>query len=606
MGGVDICLFFTLRSYVVLSLVSHTGGGDYPVENIQEFLDKGEFTTFFEHSTSGMINLYDGMYLWSVSDKRLDAITSLMSHGEPVKVYLEASYTPRWMSGWYSSDSTQCVNNSPERDEWYSDLVSATVSRYRTGGIYGLSNGIAGIGLWNEPDGCGALLPSLPQEQANLLDSRPAMIRYGEIASLAADAIRDIDPTIEIISGGFSSPSVSLATSSYGWQGDVYYKMQPMFSGENTIWEPPSPYPVKRIVWNIMPTALHWHPYRGHTENGEYAKEWYDPLVIDSEDLMFRNRPGNLPLFLNEILVSASFPLHDWTQMRQYAMEYCPIYALTEWGGVEPDWWLFYTEWRANYFITANLMLLETNDMDLLAPYPASADKWWVPAEGGGWHNIEYIPAGLETYADYAYIHMSNQLSGKYCLDVNETIVVPNGRVSVWEFNDELSFRVGMIALRTRRDDPDTAFDYDEMHTVQIAIPAGVTGVVHTGIRGDELSDVVINNGSIDVDVNGYVSYIELFYTEQDQMIPTQLSEVEWAVSSSSITAISLSNNVRDRLIIFDMSGRITEMIEGVSVGPFREFYWNWIESQKPNGIYFASFSRVGDIIDTRKVVVLK
>ena len=579
-------------------------GGNYPVEYIQEFLDQGEFTTFFEHSTSGMINLYDGMYLWSVSDRRLDAITSLMSHGEPVKVYLEASYTPRWMSGWYSSDSTQCVNNSPERDEWYSDLVSAVVSRYMPGGVYGLSNGIAGIGLWNEPDACGALLPSLPPQQSCLLDSRPAMIRYGEIASMAADAIRDIDPTIEIISGGFASPCAWLGAL-YGWQGEVYYKMQPMFSGENTEWPPPSPIPALPIIWNVMPTALHWHPYRFHTENGDYTEEWYDPLVIDSEDLMFRNRPGDLPLFLNEILYRATFPPYDWTQIRQYAMEYCPTYALTEWVGI-PHWRLFYTEWRANYFITANLMLLETNDMDLLAPYPASADKWWIPAEVGGWHNMEYPKPGLETFADHAYIHMSNQLSGKHCLDVNETIVIPNGRVSVWEFADESSFIVDMIALRTCRDDEYTVFDYDEMHTIQIAIPAGVTSVEHTGIRGDELGEVMIINGTIEVDVNGYVSYIELSYDNQDQMISTPFSEVEWTVSRSSITATTLSNSARDRLLIFDMSGRVTETIEGVSTGPFKEFYWNWSESQKPDGIYFASFSRAGEIIDTRKVVVLK
>jgi len=576
-------------------------GGDYPVKYIQEFLDQGNFTTLFEHSGTRPNNLYDGMYLWSVSDRRLDSLTTLISHGEPVKVYLEASYTPRWMSGWYSSGSTQCVNNSPERDEWYSDLVSATVSRYRTGGVYGLSNGITGFGLWNEPGCAGLLPPSLPSYPIRSVMN--AMIRYGEIACIAADAIHEIDPTIEIISGGFQCPA---ANPNYYWKNEVYHKLQPAFSGQLAEWPPPLEYPEARIVWNTLPTALHWHPYRDHTENEKYAEEWYDPLVIDSEDLMFRNRPGDLPQFLNEILLSGTPRPYDWTQMRQYAMEYCPTYALTGWGGGIPNWREFYTEWRANYFITSNLMLLETNDMDLLAPYPASADRWWILGGLGGFHNMEYPDPGLEPFSDSAYIHMSNQLAGKLCLDVNETIVVPSGRVCVWEFADESSFTVDMIALRTRREEPHTAFDHEEMHTVQIPIPAGVTDAVHTGIRGAEMNDAVINNGSIEVDINGYVSYIELFYVDQDRMISTSSSGIEWTVSSNSITATTLSDYAGDRLIIYDISGRVTESIEGVISGPFREFYWNWSDSQKPNGIYFATFSRAGEIVDTRKVVVLK
>ncbi len=504
-------------------------GGDYPIDLIEEFLDGGNFTSVFEHSVSGVLNPYHGMYLWSVSDERIGSLSNLTNNGTPVKIYLEAGYTPRWMSGW--NTTTGMINHIPETIDWYADLVSAVVNRYKTGGVLGLSNGITGIGLWNEPDGCGHMggIGDPP-------DVFLGMIKYGESAALAATAASEADPNIEVVTGGFLSPAHT--ELGYDWEMNTEARLQPVFTHEYPYWWQQGDVVPFAIAWATMPSSLHWHPYFEHTKEpmGWVYREWYDPLVLDQGDPMYSTRPEELPELLNDLFLSQSFPPFDWTEISQFAMEYCPTFTYNDYP-LYPSSEQIYTKWRANYFLTVNLMLLQSNHMDMIAPYPASADKWWVPTENS-WYNVNYTGSGLEYWADYGYRHQSSLLGGLTCMNFDDSRSVPQGKICIWKYSSGSSQSEEVLALRTTREILLSNFDYNQNHTVRLPLPPGVVDVQQTNLRGEPvITPVIIGNGSVTVQVNGYISYLEYIYTNQQESAhPIESVQPIWSRAGNSIT----------------------------------------------------------------------
>jgi|GEM_PF-4261305 len=604
---------------VLLVLVELIGAGEFMLgldvsglnlEQIAYFLPpNGGAEALFAKSVAPF-EMYEGVYLWSSADERLKDLFEILPFGG--KIIVEDSYTPRCLIGWYSGNHFGESNRRGANSVWYANKMAAMVYRWQPGGVVPFANGcgVSEWGLWNEPDGIGLMCS--PGESAIV-----GLQAYFDIASSASTLIHSADPNAIVISGGF------LQTSSW----------RPMQSGQTwlTNFEPwmcqifgRSDYsPPVEFLWDNPPDVLHWHPYDAMEYDPPCVfpenESHYDPLVIDTDDLMCQNRPSQLPEVLGNLFSGANEP--DWHSMPQYALEYVPTYSMSSWRAYSDPSEIsdfeekYFSEWRANFQLTTTLCLIESELVDVLAPQVPQS-QWWVE---------DWNPFGLwnvdtpdqtgdgYTYADDAWRELTLQLRerdflsscNQFSLDTSRNQLLSvmlldrdTPSIKRWLFS-ATSSEGRLHVMRTYRTAPDDDYHADTFYSTRIPVCATTDYVIVTDMYGNLVSTIFPENGYALVSVNGFVTYINEHFS-QSEIQQAVVSDFSIGLLSNAII-VTCSPNV-DTITLFDLSGRCVNSIRTNQID--RTYRIN--TSILPSGMYMiATSNSSGAILISKKVVII-
>ena len=595
-----------------------------PIDRIQDFTPPMGGVTFFKEECY-LSSPYEGLYLWSKHDQRMNELASILgSNGVLHLVYV---YTPRWVSGWYQSymilegEINQRPVGWPEyynHVDWYANNYEALVRRYGPGGIVPLSGGysIRSWGLWTEPDG-GSLMMGVQE-----INDNPAswlgFQAYHDIASLAAERIKELDPGAEVIAGGFLSPMSGRTPDQYAaWQNHARKSLQLIFG--NTYNVPGGPV---IFSWNEPPDALDWHPYDYMILDDcafDPVDDWYyDPLVLDNpeqypSDLMYRFRLDELPEKLDEWFYGSLEP-EDWDLLPQKLLEFCPTYHLSTWRDEErlPTADEFYTKWRANYFITSLLMMSESQHMHTFGPsFPAGG--WWVEEYPPFTTYSNIVNEEYPSVCDLAYLYYTSTLTGYHCETWEELTpsllsamnLEYSVKVTHWIFEDSTEPGPSIHALRTSRVLPNEDFDPELLFEVQFNVKPFVSSIELYDIVGEALGTFIPSQGTITVPITGYVRYaIEDFGNSNSPSVEFA-SLVAFHNHSESFVEF-ISNGIT-RLNIYDLSGRLVEELCNSEAEQENcvMFTWGYGNDNIPAGCYFAAgFNGIDGPLALEKVVI--
>jgi len=565
----------------------------------------GGITVLAERGASP-VQLYEGVYLWAETDNRVEALLEILP--EDGRIIVEPSYCPRWNLEW-SGAEFNCLNGRYVDESQYALLLGVMVKRYQdVTGQYSpvaSSGGIESWALFNEPDGIG-LMAINPGESVYL-----GLLEYERIASAAATEIRSIDPDAQIISGGFLSPSSDRLGVTGDWPEHAEGCLKAMLGG---VTSGPSSPPVP-FSWETTFDAFHWHPYDAmEQDSGLFANNelWYDPLVIDSDDRMYEDRvaemiaddgsQGSLYTWFS------SGP--DWAQMPFVSLEYCPNYSLQAWRpDNEPTSAEFYTQWRANYFITSNLQLSESPNMTLLAPQmPGGGEAAWWVSDVDVWKPIPYTGGTFST-ADSAYAFQSSLLRGESCV-LREDLTVNNQyRAAHWVFHDESILGGASIhAFRTYRTNKNfLLFNPDKKFVISFRVDPLVQSVSLFDMTGEQiLPDVVPVRNFVSLPATGYVRYA--IENTSYSLNPAEAITIDLQIQSPVRGQLNvLVPSGTARMVVYDLSGRIVADESVLSSGSTASTLSVSLDlSTFPAGVYeVCTFDALRQFSASSKVVLL-
>lgn len=605
-----ICCVFVL----LLLLPSYVGAVRFGAISSYTDVERLEFFTssqgggidIVNQDTYSVYNPYDGMYLWARYDRRLDSLSNILpSEGT---IILNCSGTPAWNTGWWFSISLPEGerNQRPINDLCYSNMFGALISRYGTSGVRQPQPGraITNWSLWGEPDG-GMLMVG---QQEFLLSPEAAvtgMVEYYKISSLAADRIRTIEPNATIISGSFLSP----ASSSPGgapWFQHVRHCLQLCFSGEA------DPFNPVKFGWPEGPDVFDWHPYDDFEQEDYDWESYYDPLVIDDNDFMYRERCDDLAeAYLDDFFLD-SWTEPEWDQIPHYLLEFCPTYTLDRWRTQgEVNVLDFHSEWRANYHITSCLMLAESSHLEVLTPWLAGSGQWWVSMPGASTYECIPMPEALwPSPADLSYQFLTSKLNNTICLSYSSECIGENlerfssdentYRLAHWTFGQEEEISPRIHALRTFRDQQFSPFDESLQFNIEFQVPPSVESLEIFTLTGTHTATLIPgNNGIVTIDIDGYILYA---------------IEIIDGRKSDSQTSDLLDNSLNTesevfRLRLFDLAGRlvVSQRINSLSLLDMNYISPYLSKFALPEGNYFvAIFNENNQMLISRKVLVIK
>jgi hypothetical protein len=572
---------------------------------------------FFAKNEIGPTELYRGMYLWSASDRRLAELQSILP--ENGRIICEEGYAPRWIVGWcagvHASSACGASNRRPanvEAQAYLAEYYSALVSRYKPGGsLASRSDGVSSWGIWNEPDGVGIMCCTEMSGRSQHEPNAVGLIAYFSVARLAASSIRDADPTSEIVSGGFLSPSSG--DPSHFWQDPAAVNFQLMFAG----------YQGRAAVqfgWPDAPDALHWHPYDEMLLDSEDSEEWwYDPLVLDPDDFMYEHRATELASgFMASLFIGNLQPV--WSEMPQYLLEYCPAYSLNEWredrSGSDHAWPTsseYFTLWRANYFITSNLLLAQSDNVRVLAPQmPWGGEaNWWTGWKDSqdiyDWRPVRY--EGEQPYmGDVAFRFQSSLLSGMHYTPPDPNAVSINDHTSarLWRFSSA-SGEETVHAFRTFRSSIyDTEYNPETYYQIPVIPSAGAGYLDVYSMTGEFIERVSTSIDPVEVTANGYVRYAVEIIEEDSASAARVREDIRFIVrrSGDDLVVLAPSNSC---VAVFDMSGRIVDTVETGELLSDGLIRLSCSTAGWPSACYLVQISSAaGETIGCEKVTVLR
>jgi hypothetical protein len=587
-------------------------------EQIEFFLPPSGGAEILFAKSVAPIELYEGVYLWSAADSRLmDLFNLLSSHAvSEGRVIVEESYTPRCLIGWYTENGYSASNRRGTNDNWYGNKMSAMVYRWKPGGVVPFSggNGVSEWGLWNEPDGEGIMRH--PDEDDDL-----GLYAYCDMGMIAAQMVRDADPQATIISGGF----LHAASPRPPVQGSFGIWARRMF-GRTT--DNPATF-----LWEAAPDVLHWHPYDSmEYDTGASANEetHYDPLVIDTDDLMCQVRPDELPPLLECCFEGGYEP--NWDSMPQYVLEYVPTYSLEWWrsyqnpSGINNFENEYYTKWRANFQLTTTLCLLESERVTVLAP-AVPQSHWWVEDWNsfGLWNVDTPNQTGTGyTWADEAWRELTLKLRSRtyinsFSKQIQTATTAPLNVSFSYSNTDSPLVRRWLFSstpeqgrlhvLRTYRAHPEDEFEEDIYYNTDVPVDNSTVFVAVTDIYGLNQVNVYPVNGYATISVNGYIEYVEE-HTLQPEFPEEESFDISAALFSDVISvafshdAISVKCSPEVSLItLFDLSGRC---VNSIRTNQFDNSY-SFQVANLPNAMYTVIASNdAGIILSASKVVIAK
>ena len=438
---------------------------------------------------------------------------------------------------------------------------------------------------------------------------------YHDIASLGSETLRGLDPSAEIVAGGFLSPMSSREPDQwYEWQDHARDCIQLMFGRETGF--------TVEFDWSAEPDALDWHPYDGMILDQESDSEWhYDPLVLDAPsenppDFMYRYRADELadPGSLNLLdLWFTGDP--DWDSMPQKLLEYCPTYSMDLWRSEKrlPTPAEFYTRWRANFFVTSTLMLCESEHVTTLAPMCSGDGDWWVEQYDPflGYSMIDN--EGFPNICDAAFAFQSSQLAGRHCSLREQLVPISAVRSSSiraitathWEFERTTQPTRNVHCLRTSRVSPDDAFDPLAVYLATFQVRPMVVSVNLLDMAGNDLGTYTASGQSVTVPVDGYVRYAveNLCLTDGSQLLPSgflMAHDREGSIVEVRATRVA-------SICVYDVSGRLVDRlgVEREDPNDGIVFCWDYGDARAPAGCYcLVGFDGEGDITASAKVVI--
>lgn len=554
---------------------------------------------------------YDGMYLWARYDRRLDSLSSILPTEGTIIVCCTG--TPGWNTGWWSHRPELPAGERNQRfidDYVYADFLEAMICRYGSIGVRELSQGrtITNWSLWGEPDG-GQQMMGSEEYSVDEDDARNrAMIEYFNIASLASDRIRATDPNATIISGSFLSPASPPASSPYQWDYHARWCLQRCLAGEYNESGPVD------FGWPEGPDVFDWHPYDDFVQNDNDIETYYDPLVIESNDMMYRVRCDQLANgFLDNLFTGANEP--SWSTMPQYLLEFCPTYTLQDWRdhqAIVPD--EFHSDWRANYHITSCLMLAESSHLDVLTPWLAGSGQWWAGLPGQSTYQCIPMPEALwPSPADQSYQFLTSRLNNLDCtsyvsssLDRSSIESTPREsmqsgyRLAHWTFGQAPAEYPTVHALRTYRENDTFLYNENLCFDVSFVVPNSVVYLEQYSLTGNYEGNLIPDEyGNVTVSVNGYMKYA-IEYTGSD-----------WCESSATERSGEIQNNSSDivRVRVYDLAGRLVVSCFGdTSIISENRNYLALLDSYDvPVGCYvIAVYNDNNHLLLSQKVTVLE
>ncbi len=565
-------------------------------------------TVLFAKNDISPNELVEGMYLWAYSDRRLDTLLSVLP--DDGEIIAEEGYTPDWAVGWFTGnkeDYPYGVHNNrpvPSREGYYADYFEAIVHRYRPNGLLSDDGrGVTTWGLWNEPDGIGIMCfreYNEPSESVYV-----GYNAYFRVAQQAADRIRLVDPACTIVSGGFLSPFSQRGEED--WEDHAHHALQHMFSGESSL---DGSVPFR---WSTPPDAFHWHPYDDMempVQSETTPEWWFDPLVIDPTDLMYRDRPTSLAgSFLDGLFTGDP----SWATMPQYMLEYCPSYHKATWEGCFTPGSLpedsFFTDWRANYFITSNLLLAESPSTGILAPLlPFGGESaWWVE----GWGVYEWSPqhfTGESYLGDVAYRYQACLLSGMqlYCAP-HEVSVAPGISARIWVFCPPQAEPDDLVyAFRTHRTEVAGDFPPDRVYQVPVELPPGVAGLDFYEMDGTPILTTSPGENRYTLPVNGWVRYGLVSETITTCTIPAGHVDAVIDFDKADCT-LTVTSSLHTRVYVFDIAGRIVPVVSGGVHSSSGSWIQQFSLGHLPCSVYLVGVQNLqGDVIAVDKIAVVR
>jgi hypothetical protein len=555
---------------------------------------------------------YEGMYLVARYDRRLDSLSSILP--ENGLIIICCTGTPQWNTGWWTSESLPEgeASNRFVHDYCYEDLFAFLVSRYGSDGARPLNpeRAVTTWSIWGEPDG-GQCMCGPAELEADFQSAQDAGMReYFLVSCPAVQRIRALDESATIVSGSFLSPQ-SLDPDLYEdyWNVQARRCLQMCLAGYYT-----SSNQEAEFGWPVGPDAFDWHPYDLMSQNDNDNEVYYDPLVIDDDDLMYRTRCDSLAeYYLDSWFEDGEFDEPLWDEMPQYLLEFCPIYTLAEWRrtySIPPN--EFHSYWRANFHITSCLMLAQSAHLEIITPWLAGSGQWWARAnDGEATYQVIGMPETLwPSPADLAYRFMSAQLNDKVCLGYSQSSVQAPMRgfhssrdaynLAHWTFGSGAQNDPHIHAFRTFRATQEVgSWDKDLDVEVEFNVRPCVASLDQYSLTGEHLGTLnPDNNGDVTIEVDGFVTYaIESFSVACDEDATVESSPLSQPDSqeSYSVRLYDLSG----RLVLSESTGSASEGSLGLSIGRIAE------NANLPRGCYVATvIDSDGSVLLCRKVLV--
>jgi polysaccharide biosynthesis protein PslG len=132
------------------------------------------------------MNPFPGNYNFNESDRVVRA-----SNVNNLRVVARIDFQPYW-----ARDDQTYVNARPDNFQWYADFVRVFADRYKAGSPYGH---VDAIEIWNEPN--------LKREWGESPSPQSAA-NYVQMLKLSYQAIKSVDPSIQVVTAGLSPTGV--------------------------------------------------------------------------------------------------------------------------------------------------------------------------------------------------------------------------------------------------------------------------------------------------------------------------------------------------------------------------------------------------------------
>ena len=133
------------------------------------------------------MNPMPGVYNFNESDRVVRA-----SNVNNIRVIARIDFQPYW-----SRNDQTYFNARPDNFQWYADFVRVFADRYKTGSPFGH---VDAIEVWNEPN--------LKREWGDTISPTSAA-DYVQMLRMSYEAIKSVDPSIQVITAGLSPTGVN-------------------------------------------------------------------------------------------------------------------------------------------------------------------------------------------------------------------------------------------------------------------------------------------------------------------------------------------------------------------------------------------------------------
>jgi len=368
--------------------------------------------------------------------------------------------------------------------------------------------------------------------------------------------------------------------------------------------------------WPEGPDVFDWHPYNDFELYDNNIEAYYDPLVIESKDMMYRERCDDLANYFLDDLFTDDANEPSWSTMPQYLLEFCPTYTLEDWrvqNSIDPE--DYHSIWRANYHITSCLMLAESSHLEVLTPWLAGSGQWWadLPDDGMGFLCIPMPESLWPSPADASYQYLSARLNGFACTSYVSSIIgrsdiattqrasaQNNYRLAHWTFGHVNAEYPRVHALRTYREDDISVYNEDLYFDASFSVPSSVDYLEQYTLTGNYEGNLIPDEfGNVTISVNGYMKYaVECISNDWCEIsVSDRVEENE----------TSTSNTVRVR--VFDLAGRlVVSYLADTSFISENQNQMTLLESyDMPVGCYvIVVYNDSNHPLFTQKVTVLK